>query len=109
SSRRRHTRSKRDWSSDVCSSDLGRQELCSRFLFQVSIFESYWSFTTTNVSFGINHLRNANFVSPCLGYSYKWGIHLTQVTTTGRVAGHGRLSAHAGGLRKALPIGGGLP
>src|SRR5699024_11793779 len=24
SSRRRHTRSKRDWSSDVCSSDLGR-------------------------------------------------------------------------------------
>src|SRR5699024_11440345 len=23
-SRRRHTRSKRDWSSDVCSSDLGR-------------------------------------------------------------------------------------
>src|SRR5699024_12098121 len=26
SSRRRHTRSKRDWSSDVCSSDLGRRE-----------------------------------------------------------------------------------
>src|SRR5438874_6949951 len=25
SSRRRHTRSLRDWSSDVCSSDLGRQ------------------------------------------------------------------------------------
>src|SRR5699024_8936617 len=25
SSRRRHTRSKRDWSSDVCSSDLGRE------------------------------------------------------------------------------------
>src|SRR5207249_7022481 len=25
SSRRRHTRSKRDWSSDVCSSDLGRK------------------------------------------------------------------------------------
>src|SRR5699024_12227879 len=25
SSRRRHTRSKRDWSSDVCSSDLGRR------------------------------------------------------------------------------------
>src|SRR5699024_3901236 len=28
SSRRRHTRSKRDWSSDVCSSDLARQGLC---------------------------------------------------------------------------------
>src|SRR5699024_11839170 len=27
SSRRRHTRSKRDWSSDVCSSDLRRTEL----------------------------------------------------------------------------------
>src|SRR5207249_7964926 len=26
SSRRRHTRSKRDWSSDVCSSDLGHQQ-----------------------------------------------------------------------------------
>src|SRR5436190_8185033 len=38
----------------------------------------------------------------------KGGIHLTQVTTTGSVAGHGRLSAHAGGLRKALPIGGSL-
>src|SRR5699024_11241213 len=25
SSRRRHTRSKRDWSSDVCSSDLGQR------------------------------------------------------------------------------------
>src|SRR5699024_11217238 len=27
SSRRRHTRSKRDWSSDVCSSDLGVDDL----------------------------------------------------------------------------------
>src|SRR5699024_11785069 len=27
SSRRRHTRSKRDWSSDVCSSDLGKQNI----------------------------------------------------------------------------------
>src|SRR5699024_11619030 len=26
SSRRRHTRSKRDWSSDVCSSDLNKKE-----------------------------------------------------------------------------------
>src|SRR5699024_10262426 len=29
-SRRRHTRSKRDWSSDVCSSDLPIENLCSR-------------------------------------------------------------------------------
>src|SRR5699024_12193106 len=31
SSRRRHTRSKRDWSSDVCSSDLRSQQLPSSF------------------------------------------------------------------------------
>src|SRR5699024_11690511 len=30
SSRRRHTRSKRDWSSDVCSSDLSRTKNSSR-------------------------------------------------------------------------------
>src|SRR5207249_8414737 len=30
SSRRRHTRSKRDWSSDVCSSDLSERR-CDRF------------------------------------------------------------------------------
>src|SRR5699024_12056106 len=30
SSRRRHTRSKRDWSSDVCSSDLDRDRTVSR-------------------------------------------------------------------------------
>src|SRR5271163_2810190 len=30
SSRRRHTRSDRDWSSDVCSSDLNRPELASQ-------------------------------------------------------------------------------
>src|SRR5206468_10082709 len=29
SSRRRHTRSDRDWSSDVCSSDLLRQDIAS--------------------------------------------------------------------------------
>src|SRR2546429_871337 len=30
SSRRRHTRCSRDWSSDVCSSDLGRSFSCCR-------------------------------------------------------------------------------
>src|SRR5207249_9269459 len=30
SSRRRHTRSKRDWSSDVCSSDLSRRKRAAR-------------------------------------------------------------------------------
>src|SRR5699024_11564843 len=31
SSRRRHTRSKRDWSSDVCSSDLRLQRVLGQF------------------------------------------------------------------------------
>ena len=31
SSRRRHTRSKRDWSSDVCSSDLTEEEITEDF------------------------------------------------------------------------------
>src|SRR5699024_11364026 len=31
SSRRRHTRSKRDWSSDVCSSDLSMEALIHHF------------------------------------------------------------------------------
>src|SRR5207249_7999178 len=34
SSRRRHTRSKRDWSSDVCSSDLSRSESNERACMQ---------------------------------------------------------------------------
>src|SRR5699024_5316315 len=38
SSRRRHTRSKRDWSSDVCSSDLGRAQMT---IDVVSIFPDY--------------------------------------------------------------------
>src|SRR5699024_11447819 len=33
SSRRRHTRSKRDWSSDVCSSDLGNENRNSRGIY----------------------------------------------------------------------------
>src|SRR5438067_10250572 len=39
SSRRRHTRPKRDWSSDVCSSDLGRTEFISLPV-RPAIFES---------------------------------------------------------------------
>src|SRR5699024_11332679 len=34
-SRRRHTRAKRDWSSDVCSSDLARERGVRRFIADV--------------------------------------------------------------------------
>src|SRR5699024_11982389 len=49
SSRRRHTRSKRDWSSDVCSSDLGKKFpfVCLQFRGQNHILADrivlYWS------------------------------------------------------------------
>src|SRR5207249_5057464 len=38
-SRRRHTRSKRDWSSDVCSSDLSNPHEIGRFYLQHNDFE----------------------------------------------------------------------
>src|SRR5699024_11482687 len=41
SSRRRHTRSKRDWSSDVCSSDL--------FLGSIIIIFTSWGFARINI------------------------------------------------------------
>src|SRR5699024_11340497 len=42
SSRRRHTRSKRDWSSDVCSSDLGSMQFSNYVeAFQVAPFGRY--------------------------------------------------------------------
>src|SRR5699024_11830429 len=39
SSRRRHTRSKRDWSSDVCSSDLDREIVESELLFDGTSYQ----------------------------------------------------------------------
>src|SRR5207253_8215963 len=39
SSRRRHTRWPRDWSSDVCSSDLGKQSILERDL-HILLFDS---------------------------------------------------------------------
>src|SRR5438067_11537947 len=41
SSRRRHTRSKRDWSSDVCSSDLEYRTLSTDEL--VFVLQHHWS------------------------------------------------------------------
>src|SRR5437868_14415434 len=40
SSRRRHTRSKRDWSSDVCSSDLAAAYDLTKAGHKVTIFEA---------------------------------------------------------------------
>src|SRR5206468_8253708 len=42
SSRRRHTRSDRDWSSDVCSSDLKENPGLLLMLFFLSTFDVHW-------------------------------------------------------------------
>src|SRR2546428_943329 len=44
SSRRRHTRSDRDWSSDVCSSDLTAQSFTANALFAAQLAEKAVSF-----------------------------------------------------------------
>src|SRR5699024_11821813 len=49
SSRRRHTRSKRDWSSDVCSSDLNRPE---RWRTCSTIAPVYWAFPASAATRG---------------------------------------------------------
>src|SRR5699024_5243846 len=49
SSRRRHTRSKRDWSSDVCSSDLILMDLSQRE--QNDVYEKYWNEMEKNVDY----------------------------------------------------------
>src|SRR5207249_5520938 len=48
SSRRRHTMSKRDWSSDVCSSDLerGRQQIEDQHLTREGLGSSYRTLLT---------------------------------------------------------------
>src|SRR2546429_146816 len=49
SSRRRHTRCSRDWSSDVCSSDLGSGH-SSPFIVVEPIFLSSFTWSSTNTS-----------------------------------------------------------
>src|SRR5690606_40104269 len=47
SSRRRHTRFSRDWSSDVCSSDLGKDD----FIFAITLLPEHFYFLIIN---GVN-------------------------------------------------------
>src|SRR6266704_5441439 len=53
SSRRRHTRSKRDWSSDVCSSDLAGKEEYERYHkllgLDQPVYVQYWKFASRAV------------------------------------------------------------
>src|SRR5699024_11844880 len=60
SSRRRHTRSKRDWSSDVCSSDLDFIEK----QFEPDGFLGLWGTSKINTSriIPVQHLNNLGIV-----------------------------------------------
>src|SRR5437868_11528514 len=62
SSRRRHTRSKRDWSSDVCSSDLRRiQFALDRTFAQLELSAGSWGNWTDAWRFAQDH--NQTFIT----------------------------------------------
>src|SRR6266536_1540012 len=54
SSRRRHTRSTRDWSSDVCSSDLGGGTVAFALVLNESALEAFYRATVTISLTGID-------------------------------------------------------
>src|SRR6266704_2828670 len=64
SSRRRHTRSKRDWSSDVCSSDLElRDEPGLSSYPHPWLMPDFWQFPTVSMGLGpINAIYQARFM-----------------------------------------------
>src|SRR5699024_5182590 len=80
SSRRRHTRSKRDWSSDVCSSDLSRREIMS-------------------AQFSVMPFRYSNDVAAMVAFPEELGLR-RRIDSEGFAelhAGAGRVMVHAAG------------
>src|SRR5699024_11460658 len=59
SSRRRHTRSKRDWSSDVCSSDLEIALVIGEPAYRVTLAQAWdhVAYVTASNDFGMYDLR----------------------------------------------------
>src|SRR6266513_3661181 len=93
SSRRRHTRSKRDWSSDVCSSDLSR--LC--------LAGAKWEARSPGIVRGDGRRRN----SWAIGESEKRGLLLQVPRPPG--AGNRDGGSVRGMAAPAYPRGLGLP
>src|SRR5699024_12091362 len=76
SSRRRHTRSKRDWSSDVCSSDLPMITPpidLSLFLFVFWIFANHhnFAFSFDDFAFFTNRLHRCSYFHRCYLLLYR--------------------------------------
>src|SRR5699024_11881064 len=70
SSRRRHTRSKRDWSSDVCSSDLGRF-FCFFFLVKKrKVLKVLWFWSALPTASQSTHFMNIKY--SVLYFTWKW-------------------------------------
>src|SRR5699024_12076490 len=70
SSRRRHTRSKRDWSSDVCSSDLLYSgavfRCCAAILCTGTYLKARCIYGDVSTNTGPNGLQAANHLTECL-------------------------------------------
>src|SRR5699024_11628735 len=92
SSRRRHTRSKRDWSSDVCSSDLSvvSQSACTSAseLTKIALLTSLYVVVTimlAPISFGAIQLRSAEMFNFLALYNKRYVIEIGRASCRERV------------------------
>src|SRR5690606_39697044 len=78
SSRRRHTRFSRDWSSDVCSSDLFKVWVNASYSCAILVFtaeissETSWPYTARSCSAYLNFIANSAFLILKLGIRRKF-------------------------------------
>src|SRR5690554_7109821 len=81
SSRRRHTRCGRDWSSDVCSSDLSNYNHHDKQKFQMSLIENF-----RNI-FKIEELRTRILYTVGILMIYRIGTYVTMPRSEERRVG----------------------
>src|SRR5699024_12163181 len=84
SSRRRHTISKRDWSSDVCSSDLGSLSIEKAFVTGGGVDTK----EIVPSTMGSKLMESLFFCGEILNiHGYTGGYNITSALVTGRLAG----------------------